>query len=70
MLSYQWNSQEKVKRIADALTARGVRVWLDINGDMSGNINVAMAEVSEVAALRWQREHEFYRLCVCALSIM
>lgn len=45
MLSYQWNSQDKVKRIAEALTEHGIRVWFDINGDMNGNINVAMAEV-------------------------
>ena len=53
MLSYQWGSQDKVKRIAEALTEHGIRVWFDINGDMSGNINVAMAEVRQREKHSW-----------------
>eukprot|EP01099_Mayorella_cantabrigiensis_P000193 TRINITY_DN1086_c0_g1_i1.p1 TRINITY_DN1086_c0_g1~~TRINITY_DN1086_c0_g1_i1.p1 ORF type:complete len:784 (+),score=198.15 TRINITY_DN1086_c0_g1_i1:33-2354(+) len=50
MLSYQWNSQELVKKIADLLKSRGVKIWFDIAGDMKGNINAAMANGVEKAA--------------------
>lgn len=49
MLSYQWNSQTLVRRIASQLKAQGLRIWFDIDGNMSGNINVAMAEGVEKA---------------------
>lgn len=32
MLSYQWGSQETVKRVADYLKQRGVDIWFDIDG--------------------------------------
>lgn len=51
MLSYQWDSQELVKKIHRALTERGVTCWLDIAGGMKGNINSAMAEGVEGAAV-------------------
>lgn len=30
-LSYQWGSQENVKRLYDKLTANGLKVWMDIH---------------------------------------
>lgn len=50
MLSYQWDSQDLVKKIHKALVAKGVICWLDIAGGMKGNINSAMAEGVEGAA--------------------
>eukprot|EP00808_Paulinella_micropora_P029771 g50912.t1 len=50
MISYQWGSQDLVKKIHKELVARGVRMWLDIAGGMKGNINSAMAEGVEGAA--------------------
>ncbi|CAF2614779.1 unnamed protein product [Rotaria sp. Silwood2] len=50
MLSYQWNSQELVKRVADILKQRNIPIWFDIAGDMKGNINAAMACGVEGAA--------------------
>eukprot|EP00049_Salpingoeca_infusionum_P022833 m.9052 g.9052 ORF g.9052 m.9052 type:complete len:780 (-) comp5418_c0_seq1:3012-5351(-) len=44
MISYQWNSQEAVKKVVAELEKRDIPVWFDINGDMYGNINQAMAE--------------------------
>lgn len=64
MLSYQWGSQDKVKRIAEALTEHGIRVWFDINGDMSGNINVAMAEGVENSKCVLSFATEAYRKSV------
>ena len=49
MISYQWNSQSLVKSIVETLKGRGVPVWFDIDGDMKGNINVAMANGVEKA---------------------
>ncbi|CAF3651635.1 unnamed protein product [Rotaria sp. Silwood1] len=51
MLSYQWNSQELVKRVADILKQRNIPIWFDIAGDMKGNINAAMAYGVEGAAM-------------------
>lgn len=50
MLSYQWNNQELVKRVADMLKQRNIPIWFDIAGDMKGNINTAMAYGVESAA--------------------
>lgn len=50
MISYQWGSQDLVKKIHKELVAKGVTVWLDIAGGMKGNINSAMAEGVEGAA--------------------
>jgi hypothetical protein len=49
MISYQWGSQPIVKRVVEGLKQRGMDVWFDIDGDMKGNINVAMAEGVERA---------------------
>eukprot|EP00808_Paulinella_micropora_P022611 g64696.t1 len=51
MISYQWDLQPLVKRIYEALLAKNVQVWLDIAGDMKGNINEAMATGVENAAV-------------------
>ncbi|CAF3943068.1 unnamed protein product [Rotaria sp. Silwood1] len=51
MLSYQWNSQAYVKRIASMLKQKNIPIWFDIAGDMKGNINTAMATGVEGAAL-------------------
>ncbi|XP_065651879.1 uncharacterized protein LOC101241070 [Hydra vulgaris] len=51
MLSYQWNNQEIVKRVANILKERNIPIWFDIAGDMKGNINAAMANGVENAAL-------------------
>lgn len=51
MLSYQWNNQVLVKRVADMLKQRNIPIWFDIAGDMKGNINTAMANGIEVAAI-------------------
>jgi hypothetical protein len=51
MLSYQWNNQEFVKRVADMLKQKNIPVWFDIAGDMKGNINAAMAQGVEGAAM-------------------
>ncbi|CAF1131186.1 unnamed protein product [Adineta steineri] len=50
MLSYEWNNQELVKRVADMLKQRNIPIWFDIAGDMKGNINTAMANGVEGAA--------------------
>eukprot|EP00735_Rhodelphis_limneticus_P000311 TRINITY_DN1048_c0_g1::TRINITY_DN1048_c0_g1_i1::g.29949::m.29949 TRINITY_DN1048_c0_g1::TRINITY_DN1048_c0_g1_i1::g.29949 ORF type:complete len:672 (+),score=240.25,TIR_2/PF13676.1/5.7e-06,TIR_2/PF13676.1/0.0017,TIR_2/PF13676.1/3.3e-16,TIR/PF01582.15/3,TIR/PF01582.15/5.4e+03,TIR/PF01582.15/0.096,DUF237/PF03072.9/8.7,DUF237/PF03072.9/2.9,DUF1863/PF08937.6/4.3e+03,DUF1863/PF08937.6/6.4e+03,DUF1863/PF08937.6/0.11 TRINITY_DN1048_c0_g1_i1:88-2103(+) len=51
MLSYQWAVQDLVKKIHDGLKDRGIPVWFDIAGDMTGNINTAMADGVENAAV-------------------
>jgi hypothetical protein len=51
MLSYQWNNQELVKRVADMLKQKNIPIWFDIAGDMKGNINAAMANGVEGAAM-------------------
>lgn len=51
MLSYQWNNQKLVKQIADSLKKNNIRIWFDIAGDMKGNINTAMANGVENAAI-------------------
>ncbi|CAM4788055.1 unnamed protein product [Rotaria magnacalcarata] len=50
MLSYQWNNQELVKRVANMLKQMNIPIWFDIAGDMKGNINSAMANGVEGAA--------------------
>lgn len=39
MLSYQWDVQDLVKKVYDALRAQGLRAWMDIEGGVAGNIN-------------------------------
>ncbi len=51
MLSYEWNIQELVKQIHDALKARGMPVWMDIGGGMQGNIYDSMAQGVDNAAV-------------------
>ncbi|KAJ3089135.1 hypothetical protein HK102_007123 [Quaeritorhiza haematococci] len=43
MLSYQWDDQEKVMAIRDALRDRNLSVWMDVN-EMKGNIYRRMSE--------------------------
>ena len=50
MLSYQWENQPTVKRIAEDLEKKGYKVWIDIC-KMQGNIMDAMAEAVEKADL-------------------
>eukprot|EP00116_Pleurobrachia_bachei_P011264 sb/3471526/ len=51
MLSYQWDSQELVKKVYAAIKEKGVNVWMDIEGGVTGNINEAMAEGVDGAAV-------------------
>ncbi|CAF3740913.1 unnamed protein product [Rotaria sp. Silwood1] len=51
MLSYQWNSQELVKKVANKLKQNNIPIWFDIAGDMKGNINSAMANGVEGSAM-------------------
>ena len=51
MLSYQWDSQKLVKKIAEKLKVKKIPIWLDIAGDMKGNINAAMAHGVQDAAM-------------------
>jgi len=46
MLSYQWGSQEIVKKIAFALRDAGYKIWLDIE-EMQGSTLQAMADAVE-----------------------
>lgn len=39
MLSYQWDSQDLVKKIYYRLKDDGLPVWMDIEGGVKGNIN-------------------------------
>ncbi|XP_074655014.1 uncharacterized protein LOC141908741 [Tubulanus polymorphus] len=50
MLSYQWDRQELVKRVFKGLKVRGINVWMDIEGGMSGDINESMAKGVDGAA--------------------
>ncbi len=51
MLSYQWDQQDKVKRVHDLLTKLGVKVWMDIFGGMGEDIYDSMAEGVSNAAV-------------------
>eukprot|EP00163_Fabomonas_tropica_P008370 TRINITY_DN17_c0_g3_i4.p1 TRINITY_DN17_c0_g3~~TRINITY_DN17_c0_g3_i4.p1 ORF type:complete len:456 (+),score=142.44 TRINITY_DN17_c0_g3_i4:872-2239(+) len=51
MLSYQWGSQELVKKVAGVLKDKNLPIWFDIDGDMTGNINKAMASGVENAVV-------------------
>ncbi|TWW58838.1 uncharacterized protein LOC130527091 isoform X1 [Takifugu flavidus] len=51
MLSYQWDSQDLVKKIYDSLKDDGLPVWMDIEGGVTGNINDSMAAGVEAAAV-------------------
>jgi hypothetical protein len=52
MLSYQWDAQETVVRVRDALRGRGVPTWIDIDGGMQSDVYDSMAEgVSKSAAV-------------------
>lgn len=50
MISYQWDSQALVKQIDRALKEKGLNIWIDYC-DMKGDINDAMAEAIEGAAV-------------------
>lgn len=50
MLSYQWDSQELVKKVNSKLKGLGLSTWMDIDA-MSGEINSAMAEAVEGAVV-------------------
>jgi len=51
MLSYQWGSQQLVKRVAAFFKSKKLLVWLDVDGGMKGNINQAMANGVEGACV-------------------
>ena len=36
MLSYQWDTQELVKKVYQAISDKGVNVWMDIEGGVTG----------------------------------
>jgi len=50
MISYQWDSQNFVKRVATALRHAGYKIWLDID-DMQGSTLEAMANAVEGAVV-------------------
>jgi len=50
MLSYQWDNQPTIKRIAELLKSAGYNVWLDLD-QMSGSTISAMAEAVEGSAV-------------------
>ena len=50
MLSYQWDYQNEVRQIRDALKRAGLNVWMDID-KMSGNIYEKMSEGVEGASI-------------------
>ena len=49
MISYQWDNQPLVKKIADYLKERGFKVWIDMY-DMKGYIMDDMATAVENAS--------------------
>ncbi|KAK2181358.1 hypothetical protein NP493_403g09011 [Ridgeia piscesae] len=50
MISYQWDSQELMMRIADGLEKAGFKIWMDVK-DMSGSTLEAMAAAVENASM-------------------
>ncbi|KAL5264916.1 hypothetical protein ACHWQZ_G005866 [Mnemiopsis leidyi] len=51
MLSYNWGVQDLVRTTYEYLESRGIPVWMDIKGGMSGNINASMAKAVENAMI-------------------
>ena len=51
MLSYQWNSQNLVKKIHDHLSKEGVPCWMDIKGGIKADFITCMSEGVEEAAV-------------------
>ncbi|XP_072050695.1 uncharacterized protein [Amphiura filiformis] len=49
MISYQWDAQERMLKLRDALLSAGFDVWMDVDR-MEGNMNERMAEAVEGAA--------------------
>ncbi|XP_072048014.1 uncharacterized protein [Amphiura filiformis] len=49
MISYQWEHQERAKKVKDMLQAKGYHVWMDVD-KMEGNLLVSMANAVEKAA--------------------
>ncbi|XP_072048011.1 uncharacterized protein [Amphiura filiformis] len=49
MISYQWEHQERAKKVRDMLQAKGYHVWMDVD-KMEGNLLVSMANAVEKAA--------------------
>ena len=50
MISYQWDNQQVVKRIADFLKEKGYKVWMDVY-EMKDYIMDDMAAAVEKAAI-------------------
>ncbi|XP_064636799.1 uncharacterized protein LOC135493401 isoform X2 [Lineus longissimus] len=50
MISYQWDSQELILKIKDALESHGYNVWIDLE-KMAGSILEAMADAVEGACI-------------------
>ncbi|XP_072026918.1 uncharacterized protein [Amphiura filiformis] len=46
MISYQWDSQKRMLKLKDKLTAAGISAWMDVE-QMAGNMNDRMAEAVE-----------------------
>jgi hypothetical protein len=44
MLSYQWDDQQTVVKVRQALNGRGIVTWMDIDGGMNSDIFDSMAE--------------------------
>ncbi|CAF1146285.1 unnamed protein product [Rotaria sordida] len=49
MISYQWDSQELVRKVYEDMSMREIDTWFDIWGSMQGNTNEAMATGVECA---------------------
>lgn len=49
MISYQWDIQPLVQRVYEELILRTVKIWMDMQGGMVGNINDAMARAVEAS---------------------
>lgn len=39
MLSYQWDSQDLVRKVYSRLRDDGLPVWMDVEGGVTGNVN-------------------------------
>ena len=50
MLSYNWHSQELVKKVYTDLTKKGIKCWMDIHGGMKIDMMASMSEGIENSA--------------------
>ena len=53
MLSYNWHSQELVKKVYNDLTKKGIKCWMDIHGGMKIDMMASMSKgIENSAAMR------------------